>query len=174
MERGPDVRRVLPVIVVVLLVFGPAARSAVAGPLRIRVDPNDSSSKLDIRGIETRLSATKVYLRLTSWDRFRSRDMHVVWGFALDTFGGGRVDRLVGIFPTGHGLKCDVRNAHRADELIGRRHATRPDRRSVACHLPRGWFGHIDRAVRFRAFINGATSQTEQDNAPDSGYYRWI
>ena len=37
-----------------------------------------------------------------------------------------------------------------------------------------GWFGLIDRAVRFRAFIIGATSQAEQDNAPNSGYYRWI
>jgi hypothetical protein len=116
-----------------------------------------------------------MYLRLTSWDRFRLRDMQVVWGFALDTVGNGRVDRWVDIYLTRHGLKCMVLGiTPHVRYLIGKRHATRPDRKSAACHLPRGWFGHIDRAVRFRAFINGAMSRAEQDNAPDTGYYRWI
>lgn len=156
------------------LLVGPAAQSAEAGSLRIRVDPNDSSSILDIHRVITRLSPTTMYLRLTSWNRFRLRDMQVVWGFELDSFGGGRVDRSVGIFLTGKGLMCAVFNNHRNLQLVGQRHATRPNRRSAACHLPRGWFGQIDRAVRFRAFINGAISRAEQDNAPDIGYYRWI
>src|SRR3954454_1268744 len=157
-----------------VLLVGLATQTAEAGPLRIRVDPNDRSSVLDIHRVITRLSPTTMYLRLTSWDQFRLRDMHVVWGFALDSFGGGRVDRSVGIFPTGKGLMCAVFNAHRNLQLIGQRHASRLDRMSAACHLPRGWFGDIDRAVRFRAFINGAKSRAEQDNAPDVCYFRWI
>jgi hypothetical protein len=168
------VRRLLVITAITFLVVELAAQSAEAGSLRIRVDPNDSSSILDIHRVTTKLSPTTMYLRLTSWDRFRLRDMQVVWGFQLDSFGGGRVDRSVGIFPTGKGLMCAVFNNHRNLQLVGQRQATRPDRRSAACHLPRGWFGHIDRAVRFRAFINGATSQAEQDNAPNLGYYRWI
>ena len=167
-------RRLLVATMMTFLVLGLAAQSAEAGSLHIRVDPNDSSSILDIHRVITRLSPTTMYLRLESWDRFRLRDMQVVWGFALDTFGGDRVDRFVDIFPTGKGVMCAVFNAHRNLQLVGQRHATRSDRKSAACHLPRGWFGHIDRAVRFRAFINGANSLAEQDNAPDEGYFQWI
>jgi hypothetical protein len=168
------VRRLLVGIQMTFLLVGLATQSAEAGPLRVRLDPNDSSSILDIHRVTTRLSPTTMYLRLTSWDRFRLGDLQVTWGFVLDTVGNGRVDRWVGIYPTRRGLKCDVWGGRHGFDLIGRRHATRPDRKSAACHLPRGWFGHIGRAVRFRAFIEEALSRAEQDNAPDVGYYRWV
>jgi hypothetical protein len=136
-------RRTL-VVLGVLLVLGATAGKADAGSLRVRTDPHDSASKLDIREVTTHLSSTTLYLRLGSWDRFRIRNMKETWGFVLDTIDGHKMD------------------------------ATRPDRRSIACHLPRGWFGHIDRAVRFRAFIEDPVSSKTADSAPNRGLYRWI
>jgi len=166
-------RRTL-VVLGVLLVVGATAGTADAGSLRVRTDPDDSASKLDIRKVTTHLSSTTLYLRLGSWDRFRIRDMRDTWGFALDTVGGHKMDRFVGIYPSPHGLKCDVGEGPHGVRPVGIRHATRPDRRSIACHLPRGWFGHIDRAVRFRAFIEDPVSPKTADSAPNNGLYRWI
>jgi hypothetical protein len=167
-------RRTLLALAMVVLICGTAAGSAQAGPFRVRSDPNDSTSNLDIRKVITRLSATTLYLRLSSWDRVRAMDMHETWEFALDTVGGQRFDRWVGIYPTSRGIKCDVRRGPHGFTEIGRRPGTRPDRRSAACHLPRGWFGRIDRAVRFKAFIGAYESQSAADDAPDHGLYRWI
>ena len=61
--------------------MGLTAGSAAAASLRVRIDPNDSSSNLDIHKVITNLSATTMYLRLNSWDRFRINDMHEAWGF---------------------------------------------------------------------------------------------
>jgi hypothetical protein len=167
-------RRFVLVVVVGLLVFGSAAGPAEAGPLRVRSDPNDSTSKLDIRKVITRLSPTTMYLRLGSWDRFRTLDMHETWQFALDTVGGHRFDRWVNIYPTARGIKCDVGKGPHGFTEVGRRPGTRPDRRSAACRLPRGWFGRIRRAVRFKAFVAYYTSPSAADDAPDHGLYRWI
>jgi hypothetical protein len=166
--------RTLLALAMAVLICGTAAGSAQAGPLRVRSDPNDSTSNLDIHRVITKLSATTMYLRLTSWDRFRLGDMRATWGFALDTVGNHRFDRWVGIYPSRHGLRCDVGEGPHGVNPVGTRHASRPNRRSAACHLPRGWFGHIDRAVRFRAFIEEPTSNGAADNAPDHGLYRWI
>jgi len=114
-----------------------------------------------------------MYLRLRSWDRFRighTNDEN--WKFLLDTFGTRRFDLSVEIFNGMHGFVCVVEAGH--GHLIGHRRATRPDRRSVACHLPRGWFSHIDRAVRFRVGIEFSTSRNDRDLAPNHGVYRWI
>lgn len=102
-------RKRLLVMLATMLICGTAAGSAQAGPLRVRSDPNDSTSNLDIRKVITRLSATTLYLRLGSWDRFHVGEMGEVWEFALDTVGGPRFDRWVGIYPTPHGIRCDVR-----------------------------------------------------------------
>jgi hypothetical protein len=168
------VRRLLLVVLMVAVGSGLTEGSASAGSLRVRTDPNDSSSILDIHKVITNLSATTMYLRLNSWERFRLRDMQETWAFALDTHGTRRIDRWVVIFPARHGLKCDVRGGRNGVQRIGMRHASRPDRRSAACHLPRGWFGHIDRAVRFKAYIHEASSPGDIDNAPNHGLYRWI
>jgi hypothetical protein len=167
-------RRPLFVVIAVVVAMGLTAGSAAAASLRVRIDPNDSSSNLDIHKAITNLSATTMYLRLNSWDRFRINDMHEAWGFALDTHGTHRFDRWVGIYPSRHGLKCDVGRGTHGVDLIATRQASRPDRRSAACHLPRRWFGHIDRAVRFRAFVEAPTSPEADDNAPSHGLYRWI
>ena len=99
--------------------------------------------------------------------------MREQWGFLLDTVGKRGFDRWVEILPDVHGLDCIVENWH-TGSLIGRRLATRPDGASAACHLPRAWFGHIDRAVRFTAFIEFPTSSGARDHAPNRGLYRWI
>jgi|tagenome__1003787_1003787.scaffolds.fasta_scaffold20885626_2 hypothetical protein len=167
-------RRVPLALGIAVLICVMAAGSAQAGPLRVRSDPNDSTSNLDIRKVITRLSATTMYLRLSSWDRFRTLDMQETWQFALDTIGGHRFDRWVNIYPTARGIKCDVGKGPHGFTEVGRRPGTRPDRRSAACHLPRGWFGHIHRAVRFKAFVAYYSSPSAADDAPDHGLYRWI
>jgi hypothetical protein len=167
-------RRLLFVAMLVVVAIGLTAGSAAAGSIRVRIDRNDSSSNLDIHRVTTKLSATTMYLRLGSWDRFRIRDMRETWGFALDTVGDQKFDRWVGIYPSPHGLKCEVRDRPHGVHLVGTRHATRPDRRSAACHLPRGWFGPFDKAIRFRAFIEEPSSPRASDNAPNHGRYHGI
>jgi hypothetical protein len=163
-------RRLL-LLVLVVITVGSITGSAVASTLRVRLDPNDSSSNLDIHKVITNLSNTTLYLRLKSWDRFKPREMHGNWAFLLDTVGDGSFDRAVIIDNGRRGIVCDVWNSHR---LIGHRLATRPDRKSAACHLPRAWFGHIDRAVRFRALVASRRSGPPLDRAPNRGVYRWL
>lgn len=161
------------VVVLMLLAIGSMAAAADASTLRVRLDPNDSSSNLDIHEVITNLSDSTVYLRLRSWERFRPWDMREGWGFLLDTFGNREFDRWVELVPDKYGLDCIVEDWHDG-HVIGRRLATRPDRKSGACHLPRAWFGHIDRAVRFQAFIEFPSSYRAGDDAPNHGVYRWI
>src|SRR3954469_6080896 len=118
--------RTLLALAIAVLICGPAAGSAQAGPLRVRADPNDSTSKLDIRKVVTRLSATTMYLRLTSWDRFRLTEMREVWVFDLDTAGTPQFDRRVVMYPSRHGLKCEVRKESHGYQLLGTRHGSRP------------------------------------------------
>src|SRR3954471_24877682 len=169
-------RRLLVPLVMVLSV-GAVSTSASASTLRVRVDANDSRSNLDIHKVITNLSPTTMYLRVRSWDRFSYLSMPGEWDFSLDTFGSPAVDRAVGISPAPHGIVCIVYNLD-AGAQPGHRHpirATRPDRRSAACHLPRSWFGHIDRAVRFRVFLFSYRKATNIDKAPGhGGVYRWI
>src|SRR3954468_13951596 len=146
-------RRLL-VLIVTVLTVGSITGSAAASSLRIRTDPNDSRSKLDIHKVITNLSDTTMYLRLRSWDRFRighTNDEN--WKFLLDTFGTRRFDLSVEIFNGMHGFVCVVEAGH--GHLIGHRRATRPDRRSVACHLPRGWFG-----ISIERFVSGWASSS--------------
>jgi hypothetical protein len=86
------IRRTL-VVLGVSLVVGATSGTARAGPVRVRIDPDDSASNLDIHKLTTRLSSTTMYLRIDSWDRFRSRDMRETWGFSLDTVGDHEMDR---------------------------------------------------------------------------------
>lgn len=163
--------RRLVMLVVTLIVVVCLSEPAGASTLRVRVDANDSASRLDIHKTITNLSATTMYLRLKSWDRFKPRQMTEGWDFALDTVGGPRFDRSVMIVPFGRRIECVVKR-WRGGTVIGMRRATRPDGKSAACHLPRTWFGHIDRAVRFTARIQFPLSRG--DLAPNHGVYRWV
>lgn len=166
-------RRVL-VIVLSILVVGSIGGSAAARTLRVRIDPNDSTSNLDIHKVITDLSASHVYLRIDSWQRFGPRHMGGEYAFFLDTFGSKEFDRIVEILPTGgKHLSCIVENAS-FSKVFGTRRATRASERSVACNLPRAWFGHIHRAVRFRAVIGFPSTPRARDHAPDLWVYRWI
>jgi hypothetical protein len=171
-------RLVVPIVMV--LTVGSVSASAAASTLRVRVDANDSRSNLDIHKVITNLSPTTMYLRVRSWDRFNYLNMREEWDFTLDTFGSPDVDRAVSISPAPHGIVCIVYNLHHvpAGGEPGQRpaiRATRPDHRSAACHLPRSWFGHIDRAVRFRVFVFSVFTGNVSDKAPGhGGVYRWI
>src|SRR4051794_41586231 len=91
-------RRLLVPIAIALTVAS-ISGSAMASTLRVRLDPNDSSSKLDIHKVITNLSDTTMYLRLKSWDRFKPREMaENNWVFVLDTVGTHRLDRTVVIY----------------------------------------------------------------------------
>jgi hypothetical protein len=160
-------RRML-VLILTVIAVGSISGTAAASTLRVRLDPNDSSSKLDIHKVITNLSDTTMYLRLKSWDRFKPREMaENNWVFVLDTVGTHRLDRTVVIYHHVGGIVCAVFK-YNTPFQIGRRLATRPDGKSAACHLPRGWFGHIDRAVRFRAFTYQRRHAT--DMAPPHGH----
>ena len=165
-------RRVL-VLIVTIVVVASLSSSAAANTLRVRVDLNDSSSKLDIHKVVSNLSRTTVYLRLKSWDRFSPREMGgQIWVIVLDTVGTPRLDRDVVIYQHHGRIGCQVFE-YNAPIEIGQRAATRPDRKSAACHLPRRWFGHIDRAVRFRALLYRRNHVI--DKAPSHGHmYRWL
>jgi hypothetical protein len=159
-------RRLLVSIAIVLTVASMSG-SATASTLRVRLDPNDSPSKLDIHKVITNLSDTTMYLRLKSWDRFKPREMREDWVFVLDTVGTHRLDRAVVIHHRVGGIVCAVFDYNTPFET-GHHLATRPDGKSAACHLPRGWFGHIDRAVRFRAFTY--LGHHARDKAPPHGH----
>jgi hypothetical protein len=166
-------RRLL-VLIVMVITVGSISGLAAASTLRVRVDANDSSSNLDIHKVITNLSATTMYLRVRSWDRFKAGEMRQDWDFSLDTFGSPEPDRGVGITHGPRGIVCTVYSLHTGAQL-GYRLATRPDGRSAACHLPRAWFGHIDRAVRFRVFAFSLRAGVVRDKAPGhGGVYRWI
>lgn len=165
-------RRVL-VMTLSILVIGALGGSASARTLRVRLDPNDSTSNLDIHKVITDLSASNVYLRIDSWNRFAPRRMQGEYVFFMDTFGSKEFDRIVEIYGgLGKHLTCLVENAK--FKAIGDLHATRSSGRSVACNLPRAWFGHIDRAVRFQAAIGFPPTRRARDHAPDRWVYRWI
>ena len=165
-------RRML--LIAVVLLIGSVSVPALASTLRVRHDPNDSSSNLDIHKVITNLSDTTVYVRVRSWDRFKLRDMRQEWDLSLDTFGSPEADRGLTISHGRHGIVCTVYSLHTGNQL-GLRLATRPDRKSAACHLPRAWFGHIDRAVRFRVFAFSLRSGRVTDKAPGHGrVYRWL
>jgi hypothetical protein len=161
------------VLAVTLLTVVSITGSAAASTLRVRLDANDSRSKLDIHKVITNLSASTVYLRLKSWDRFTPREMGgQIWVLVLDTVGTYRLDRDVVIYQHHGRIGCQVFEYNSPIE-IGQRPATRPDRKSAACHLPRRWFGHIDRAVRFRALLYRRNDV--MDKAPSRGHmYRWL
>jgi hypothetical protein len=157
-----------------VLLVGSISISAAASTLRVRHDPNDSSSNLDIRTVITNLSDTTVYVQVRSWERFKVREMRQEWDLSLDTFGSPEADRGLAISHGPRGIVCTVYSLHTGDQL-GRRLATRPDRKSAACHLPRAWFGHIDRAVRFRVFAFSLRTGRDIDKAPGHGrVYRWL
>jgi hypothetical protein len=162
--------RRLAVIVLLVVAVGGLSVSADASTLRVRVDPNDSSSNLDIHKVITNLSETTMYLRLKSWDRFKHSEMRDIWGFRLDTVGDGFPDRSVVISRVPRGIVCSAWNDHRR---FAHRLATRPDAKSAACHLPRAWFGHIRRAVRFDVGV-GSPTGTELDRAPERHEYRGV
>jgi hypothetical protein len=153
----------LAIVLAVGSITGPVGASTV----RVRLDPNDSRSNLDIHKVITNLSETTMYLRLKSWDRFKPREMRQNWVFVLDTVGTHRLDRAVIIYHRDRGIICAVFD-YNTPFQIGRRLATRPDGKSAACHLPRDLFGHIDRAVRFRAFTYRGNHAS--DKAPPHGH----
>lgn len=159
-------RRVVGIIVTLVMVGG-LAGSASARTLRVRHDPNDSSFNIDIRTVSSDLSNTKVYLRVDSWQRFRAWNMDGEWITWLDSTGSPDVDHFVEIWAYRGHIICSVDGPHNP------RRASRPDERSAACNLPRSWFGHIDRAVRFDVVAEKIGAHMK-DRAPQHGFYRWL
>lgn len=161
------------VLMVMVIAVASTFGSAAASTLHVRLDANDSSSNLDFHKVITNLSDTTMYLRFRSWDRFKRREMRDRVEIDLDTFGTRTFDRAVTIDRGGRGIVCSVYNLSTGAQL-GRRLATRPDPRSAACHLPRRWFGRIDRAVRFEVYAHSLRHGTIRDTAPNRGLYRWV
>ena len=161
-------RRSVIALVAVALVTS-VSGTAEARSLKIRLDPNDQPNPLaDIRRVVSDLSTRTVFLRIDTWQRLRPGDQYLF--VLLDSGGKRNFDRQLEIFRAGeHGYRCRLQKGLGVGtEVVGERRATRPSRRSYACHLPRSWFLRIHRAVRFYAgTANG-------DRAPDRGVYRWL
>lgn len=151
-------------ILAVALTLGPMTSSARARSLTIRSDPNDSSAVVDLRKISTDLSATHVFLKFSSWQRFNRWTMDQV-GFYLDSTGTDRFDVFVEFFPEDRRMVC-IAQRYPGGGVIGRRTARRPSRTEASCELPSGWFD-IDSTVRFKVLTGG-------DRAPDRGSYHGL
>jgi hypothetical protein len=141
---------------------------AQAWSLRTRFDPNDHEARTDIRRVRSDLSASMLFLGIASWQRVRAGSIaYTVW---LDTRGSSDYDREIHINPGSGKLLCVVDSAA-TGRSIGERHARRSNHRTVACVVPRGWFGRIRRAVRFHVMD---MTQDLPDRAPNRGEYRWL
>jgi hypothetical protein len=152
-----------------LVAFGmwvPAANA------RVRTDPNDTTSAVDIRAVGTGLSEHHVTLRVRTWDRLRAADVRAggfeIW---LDTTGDRGFDLVASTVVEHRRLMCTV-YVVQPTSLVGERRAHRPNRRTVACSLPRRWVD-ITRTVRFRAdaFERHGDQASVVDRAPDRGRY---
>jgi hypothetical protein len=169
---GSVVRRSI-VAVVTMVLMTSALGSAGARSLRIRHDGNDSPMTVDISRVVSDLSASTVYLRFDSRQRFHWWNDGAYFVVRLDTSGNRYFDRVLEIYGTRRGFICLLeKSAIDGDptDAVGDLRATRPTERSVACSLPRSWFPRIHRAVRFYVKAYG----TDRDRAPDTGLYRWL
>jgi hypothetical protein len=151
-------------VLVLAMALGPTTSSARARSWTVRSDPNDSSWVVDLRKISTDLSATHLFLKFSSWQRFSRWTMDQV-GFYLDSAGTYRFDAFVEFFPGRRRLTC-IAQRYPGGRVIGRRVAHRPSHTEASCQLPRGWF-NIARTVRFQVLPGG-------DRAPDRGSYHGL
>ena len=141
---------------------------AQAWSLRSRFDPNDHEARTDIRRVRSDLTASRLFLEVASWQQVRARFIaYTTW---LDTRGTWKFDREIRISRSSGRLMCVVEFTS-TSRTIGMRPARRSNQRSVACVLPRAWFGRIHRAVRFHI---SDMSQDYPDRAPNHGEYRWL
>jgi hypothetical protein len=163
-------------LAVTCVATGSLGASAQADSPRVRTDPNDSRVNPDIRSVTTDLSPTTVLLRVDAWQPVKYHTFRTEYMFYMDTFGDPGFDRWVEVLRSSYhgkaGIVCVVEDLE-TYALIGTAPASRPDRWSVACHLPRAWFGHIDRAVRFKVQVRNI-GERRTDRAPDRGLYVWI
>ena len=152
--------KLIAALAVATLLGGPAS----ARSLTVRSDPDDETSRPDIRKVWTDETPTRFFVRIGAWQRLRQRD----GGFwvALDTRSSRKFDRLIDI----EAGTCTVWRLVRGspDRFIGRRDASRPDRRSVACDLPKSWF----RGGKTVRFLVVASRLVNPDRAPNGNLYR--
>jgi hypothetical protein len=127
------------VVVLALLPDAASARS-----LTVRTDPNDTPGAPDIRKVWSDASRAAVSIKIGTWGRLRSSRHR--FSVLLDTRGSYDFDRIIEI----SGGECIVEKVDDGflGDFVGGRHARRPSSRTLACRLPREWFG-ITRTVRF-------------------------
>ena len=144
------------------------ADPAQAWSMKTRSDPDDHEARTDIRRVRSDLTASSLFLEIASWQQVRTR--RIAYATWLDTRGTWKFDREIHISPATGTLKCIVSSAA-TGRTIGMRSARRSNHRTVACVLPRAWFGRIHRAVRFHV---SDLTQDYPDRAPNRGEYRWL
>jgi hypothetical protein len=137
---------------------------AAAGSVKVRTDPNDSRSALDIRKVITNLTARRVRLQIATGRRYSVWDVprRAGYVFRLDTLRDRRVDVVIELTRKRDHFDCllvqSVGGFHE-------RRGVRPNHRSAACLLPRAWFWDgIHRSVRFSVGLEDGS-----DRAPDVG-----
>jgi hypothetical protein len=158
------------VLVLSIVVMASLYGTASAWTLRVRHDPNDTPRRPDIRKISTDLTATQLFIKISTWQRFGPRDAYFI--SRLDTSGTKDYDRILELYGGGDGPTC-LLEKYPSFVVVGDRPARRSDARSVSCVFPRDWFPRIQRAVRFYVSTphDGAGGR---DRAPNLGVYRWI
>ena len=153
-------RRIIVVCSVISMLLG-ATAPASAGSLKVRTDPNDSRSVLDIRKVITNLTARRMRLQIATGRAYDIWDVPRGMGYAisLDTVGNRDRDVVVELLRNGDHFDCLVESS---DGDFHSRRGVRPSHRSAACLLPRSWF-EIHRRVRFHVWIEDGS-----DRAPTS------
>ena len=161
-------RRIIVVGSVLSMLLG-ATVPASAGSVKVRTDPNDSRSVLDIRKVITNLTARRMRLQIATGTAYDIWDVPRGMGYAisLDTVGNRDRDVLVELLRNGDHFDCLVESS---DGDFHSRRGVRPNHRSAACLLPRSWF-EIHRRVRFHVWIEDGS-----DRAPNvgGGEYVWL
>ena len=156
-------RRLLTVVIAAGLAFTMVGGQALARPLTVRSDPNDTRGQIDIRRVGSDVTRRGVILQIGAFERFAVGD-NARFVVLLDTRGTREHDKLVEITLSSGRYTCYAYESN--EDMIGVRRGTRPDGRSVKCRLPTGWFD-IAKTVRFVVL----SDHRHDDRAPDRGWY---
>ena len=172
-------RKSLLAVVAGLLVIG-VASPAIAGDqsLKIREDPDDTESVLDIRQVVTDKHREVSYFGIVGWEDFdpyilNTHATGTSFEFRLDTRGGKAIDSEVTLAAGHDGPGCSVWNWRRGD-YVGTYPADAELGR-IACEVPTEALGLIEKEIRFQArAVSLYIRRNALDKAPDEGKYRGL
>ena len=161
-------RRLWTALISTLALVTVLAAPASARSLTVHADPNDGP-RPDIRRVWTDRTPYKVFIKIGAWQRLRGTENR--FSVLLDTRGTNDFDRVIEIGFVGICV-VEMWGPDGLGEPIGMRDARRPTARTIACELPKSWFG-IARPVR-SVVSTGVLGESHLDRAPNQGRYRGL